>query len=936
MSSKDGLYWFVLFLGLVLLLSIASPAGDIDVTNIDSSTLDVERGGSVNVAYIPHNPIYIDENSDFPFFATAGGGSSGNPYIIENLEINSNNTATPCIYIRDTSAHFVIRNCNLTGASVSPGAGVSLYNVWYGEISNNTISNNRYGIFVDNSVNINIINNTCFNNYYGIHLYDWSSYNDMFNNTCNSNYAGIYIDSYCTSTTIKNATCNGNTEYGIYIQDMSDAVIANSSCLYNKYGVYVYTSGTATMDNNVVEFNWVGVIFYDAAYCTLTNSICNYNTFGISVVAGSHHATITNNTVCNNSDIGFILTAYYSTIVNNNISYNVNWGMDGIGGVSYGTVIGNTLNGNGNGGRFTAASTTFVDNEICYNSDTGLYFSAGSGNTIVNNTCNNNGGSGISINDHTSHTIVTNNTCNNNELHGLYLGEYTLNFTVTHNTFSNNSFVSGARGVFIHSITMNHSIIWNVFVDNHDNAEDQQSPTYEGIGPNVFDYNYWADYGGVDANNDSIGDTPYTFTGNSDPHPLVYLPTPPSWNETPTDQIITGYDVLYYKLNVTSYAPVTWSVNDTSNFVIDENGTLESLGMLAVGEYGLTVNVTNIYNFTTLADFKVVVTEVTPPDLNMTTVYFTIEYGDPFYYDLNATDPSGIDTWWLIAGHVANLSVDSDGVVRNATILKVQGYVVRVGVNDTLGNVAWKDVFVTVEDTILPSWVTTPESQLVEFGLEFRYDVNATDLAGINAWWLNSTDFAIDGNGVITNGTLLAEGIYGLEIFVQDRHGNVQSATISITVEDTILPSWVILPENQIIEFGEFFSYDIDVTDLAGTSHWWLNGTDFSIDENGLITNATVLAVGVYGLEISCNDTHGNVLSATITVTVEEAPVTTTTTTTSTTTATTTTDTTTPTSPTTPTGTTSSGLDPMVLLAFGGIGVVVVLILVMFFLKKKS
>jgi parallel beta-helix repeat protein len=847
MKDMSIQHWFVIALGFVLILGLTSPTTVHDTTDLNSDAINFELDELISLAYIPHDPIYIDENSDFPFYATAGDGSSGNPWVIENLEIDSNNTATPCIYIRDTIDYFLIRNCNLTGASTSPGAGVSLYNVWYGEISNNTITNNRYGIFLDSTVQIDMINNTCNNNYYGIYLYDNSWHNDMVNNTCNSNYAGIYIDYDSSINTIRNATCNGNSEYGIYIQDGSDAIIANSSCLHNQHGVYIENLGEATMVNNILEYNHVGITCYDAPYCTLANSICNYNDFGIAVVAGSHHVTLTDNTVCSNYDIGFILTAYYTTIVNNNISYNANWGMDNSGGMSYGTVIGNTMNGNGHGNRFSAASTSFVDNEFCYNSDTGLLFSAGSENTIVNNSCNNNGGSGITIYDYTQDTIVTNNTCNNNELHGLYLGEYTLNVTVAHNMLSNNSFVTGARGVFIHSITMNHTIIWNIFVDNFVDAEDQQGPSYEGIGPNLFDYNYWSDYGGVDANNDSIGDTPYSFTGNSDPHPLMLMPTPPKWNETPTDQTITEFDVLYYDLNVTSPSPVTWAVDDTGNFTIDANGTLTSNGILPIGEYDVKVNVTNIYNFTTKAEFTVIVVEGISPTWDFTPVSQIIEFGEPFYYDVNATDPSGIDEWWLSDAHSPYFSIDSAGVIRNATILDVSVYDFTINVNDT--------------------------------------------------------------------------------------YGNELSITIAVTVEDTVLPSWVTTPENQVIEYGETFSYDVDAIDLAGISTWWLNRTDFSIDSSGLITNATVLAVGVYGLEVFCNDTHGNVQSAIITVTVEAPPTTTTPTSTTTTP---TTDTTTPTLPTTPTGTTPSGLDPMLLLALGGVGAIVVLVIVFVFLKKKS
>jgi len=207
---------------------------------------------------------------------------------------------------------------------------------------------------------------------------------------------------------------------------------------------------------------------------------------------------------------------------------------------------------------------------------------------------------------------------------------------------------------------------------------------------------------------------------------------------------------------------------------------------------------------------------------------------------------------------------------------------------------------------------------------------DTTDPTGIDTWWLSfghTTYFSIDQNGVVTSVTALAVSEYILGISVNDTYGNTGSDVVLITVEDTTLPGWMITPENQVVEYGDSFLYDVTATDLAGISHWWLNSTDFSIDAEGVITNATILSVKVYGLEVFVNDTHGNVLSATITITVE-GPTTTTPTTTTSTTITTT--------PTSPTGTTPGGLDPMVILVLGGVGAVVVLVIVVVFMKKKS
>lgn len=61
----------------------------------------------------------------------------------------------------------------------------------------------------------------------------------------------------------------------------------------------------------------------------------------------------------------------------------------------------------------------------------------------------------------------------------------------------------------------------------------------------------------------------------------------------------------------------------------------------------------------------------------------TIEQGQLFRYDLNASDPSEIDSWWL--NDTARFDIDDDGVITNRTALDIGQYGIQVWVNDTKG-----------------------------------------------------------------------------------------------------------------------------------------------------------------------------------------------------------------------------------------------------------
>ncbi len=91
---------------------------------------------------------------------------------------------------------------------------------------------------------------------------------------------------------------------------------------------------------------------------------------------------------------------------------------------------------------------------------------------------------------------------------------------------------------------------------------------------------------------------------------------------------------------------------------------------------------------------------------------------------------------------------------------------------------------------------------------------------------------------------------------------------------DTNPPNWVIEPMNQTINETESFSYDIEATDDVLIDKYFIDDTtNFSINQTGFIQNVSVLPVGNYSLNISVNDTSGNLLSKVIFVNVNSLPM---------------------------------------------------------------
>jgi hypothetical protein len=93
---------------------------------------------------------------------------------------------------------------------------------------------------------------------------------------------------------------------------------------------------------------------------------------------------------------------------------------------------------------------------------------------------------------------------------------------------------------------------------------------------------------------------------------------------------------------------------------------------------------------------------------------------------------------------------------------------------------AW---FFVIPDDVAPTWNPAPVDQTVLSGLPFRYDLNATDGQGLAVWTINdTTNFAIDSDGVVTDAVLLAVGTYRLRVTVSDPAGNTLIGTFLVTV----------------------------------------------------------------------------------------------------------------------------------------------------------
>lgn len=164
-----------------------------------------------------------------------------------------------------------------------------------------------------------------------------------------------------------------------------------------------------------------------------------------------------------------------------------------------------------------------------------------------------------------------------------------------------------------------------------------------------------------------------------------------------------------------------------------------------------------------------------------------LEYGDSCSYQLTTFSVNPIDTWWL--NDTTHFTLDGTGLIQNATPLIIRDYGLEVSVNDSSSLTLTATFTFYVRDTTAPTWINTPQNQILDPSTELLIQLNATDRSGITQWHINdTTNFVISSSGLLQSLSGISPGSYGLNITASDPHGNAVSTTFTITFLEATVP----------------------------------------------------------------------------------------------------------------------------------------------------
>lgn len=225
-----------------------------------------------------HPTISINNDTQLSEFITANGwsgnGTAGNPYVIEDLDIDAHGAAN-AIFIGNTVQHLIIRGCFLHNTSYALGAlpangncGATIYNSMNVVLEQNVCTGNGRGLALYQSTNVTVRDNLCNDNLHGIGLY-YSSGNFITGNECVSGGTdGIHVET-SSMVVVDDNLCLQNGRYGICLTgDCNSNVLANNTCANNSNaGIRVSSSCTlnSVVGNLVAENLGYGISIMSCA-----------------------------------------------------------------------------------------------------------------------------------------------------------------------------------------------------------------------------------------------------------------------------------------------------------------------------------------------------------------------------------------------------------------------------------------------------------------------------------------------------------------------------------------------------------------------------------------------------------------------------------------------------------------------------------------------
>ena len=392
--------------------------------------------------------------------------------------------------------------------------------------------------------------------------------------------------------------------------------------------------------------------------------------------------------------------------------------------------------------------------------------------------------------------------------------------------------------------------------------------------------NYWSDYGGVDANDDGIGDTPYFINGTAGSQDLF-----PIWEDgddlppdiriiEPNSNQLFSYNAPNFNVEISdaNLDSMWYSIdNGVSNYTFFTNGTINQAAW-ELKSNG-TVNIQFYANDTLghLGSDEVIVRK----DVIAPTILIISPSPDDLFgitapsFNVSVSDANLYSMWYTLDGGVTNTTFVTNETIDQALWDALPDGNVTMGfyTNDSVGNSNYAEVIIRKDVTVPTILIISPSPDDL-FGITAPSFIVSVSGANIDSVWY-TLDGGLTNTTFVTNGTVdqalwdaLLEGDIIFNFYVNNTLGRINTAEVIIRKDVTVPTIRIISPSPDDLFGITAPNFNVEISDANLDSMWYtLDGglTNTTFATNGTIDQALwdALPDGNVTMGFYTNDTLG-------------------------------------------------------------------------------